>query len=46
MSETTDWNDRIITALQMDLFRVTDNDDAGATIVTDIDYIKIHANTS
>ena len=39
-----DWDDRIITALRFDLFQASDHD-GEMEIHTDIDYIKIHANT-
>ena len=45
LSESSDWNDRVITALRFDMFQVTDND-SEMEIHTDIDYIRIHANTT
>jgi len=40
LSSMSDWNDRVITGLQFDLFAAVDND-GPMTIQTDIDYIKI-----
>lgn len=44
LSTHTQWNDRIITALRLELFKATDND-TEMRIDTDIDYIKIFAKT-
>jgi len=41
----SDWNNRIITALRIELFNVSDND-SSLRVDTDIDEIKIYANTS
>ena len=44
LSETDDWNNRIITAIRIDLLNAVDN--LGPMVIdTDIDYIKISANT-
>ena len=45
MTGKSDWEDRIVSALRIDLFSATDEDET-AIIETDIDYIKIYANTS
>ena len=44
LSGNPDWNNRIITALRFELFQATDNN-SEMEIHTDIDYIKISANT-
>ena len=44
LSETDDWNNRIITAIRIDLLNALDN--LGPMVIdTDVDYIKISANT-
>jgi hypothetical protein len=44
MADDPFWDDRIITALRIELLMAADTS-GPSTIETDIDYIKIHANT-